>query len=70
MGQLLKWSIELSDFHVSYRPRMAIKAQALANFIVEFTHNATLDSEVETYEEQDQDDGLARWKLFMDVSSN
>ena len=32
LGQLLKWSIELSEFHISYRPRMLIKAQSLANF--------------------------------------
>ena len=25
-GRLLKWSIELSEFHIDYRSRMAIKA--------------------------------------------
>ena len=38
-GRLLKWSIELSEFHIDYRPRMAIKGQALANFVVEFTYD-------------------------------
>ena len=47
-SRLLKWSIELSEFHISYRPRMAIKAQALADFIAEFTHDATPDPEVKT----------------------
>uniref|UniRef100_A0A2N9HLG9 Integrase catalytic domain-containing protein n=1 Tax=Fagus sylvatica TaxID=28930 RepID=A0A2N9HLG9_FAGSY len=31
------WSIELSEFDIDYRPRTAIKAQALADFIAEFT---------------------------------
>ena len=35
--QMVQWAIELSQFDVEYRPRTAIKAQALANFIVEFT---------------------------------
>ena len=34
-GRLTKWVIELSEFDVVYRPRPAIKAQALADFIVE-----------------------------------
>ncbi|GFS45972.1 hypothetical protein Acr_00g0099270 [Actinidia rufa] len=40
-GRLLKWSIELSEFHIEYKPRTAIKAEALADFIVESTHEDT-----------------------------
>ena len=36
-GRLIQWTIELSQFDVVYSPRIAIKAQALANFIAEFT---------------------------------
>ena len=36
-GQMVQWAIELSQFDVEYRPRTAIKAQALADFIAEFT---------------------------------
>ena len=36
-GKLVQWTIELSQFDIKYHPRIAIKAQALANFIVEFT---------------------------------
>ena len=44
-GQLIQWAVELSEFDIKYLPRHAIKAQALADFIAEFTlsHN---DSEV------------------------
>uniref|UniRef100_A0A2N9GAW6 Uncharacterized protein n=1 Tax=Fagus sylvatica TaxID=28930 RepID=A0A2N9GAW6_FAGSY len=36
-GQLIQWSIELSEFDINYRPRTAIKVQALVDFIAEFT---------------------------------
>ena len=45
VGILIQWAVELSEFDIKYLPRHAIKAQALADFIAEFTssHN---DSEV------------------------
>ena len=36
-GRLVQWSIEMSEFHIDYRPRIAIKAQALVDFIAKFT---------------------------------
>ncbi|CAL9022416.1 unnamed protein product, partial [Prunus brigantina] len=36
-GRLIKWSVELSEFHIEYRPRTAMKGQAVADFISEFT---------------------------------
>ena len=40
-GRLIQWVVELSEFDIKYLPRHAIKAQALADFIAEFTpsHN-------------------------------
>ena len=35
--RLTKWEIELSEFDVEYLPRIAIKAQAVADFVAEFT---------------------------------
>ena len=35
--RMIQWAIELSQFDVQYRPQTAIKAQALADFIAEFT---------------------------------
>ena len=49
---------------------MAIKAQALDDFIAEFTHDAISEPEMVTLEKQDQDNDIARWKLFVDGSSN
>jgi ribonuclease HI len=36
-GRPIQWSIELSELNIDYRPRTTIKAQALADFIAEFT---------------------------------
>ena len=47
-GRLIQWVVKLSEFDVRYRPREAIKAQALANFIVEFTP---------THDQQSKDQG-------------
>ena len=36
-GRMIQWAIELSQFDIEYYPRTAIKAQALDDFIAEFT---------------------------------
>ena len=35
--RMVQWAIELSRFDIKYHPRTAIKAQALVDFISEFT---------------------------------
>ncbi|XP_057251721.1 uncharacterized protein LOC130591808 [Beta vulgaris subsp. vulgaris] len=37
-GRLLKWAVELSEYDIQYKPRTAIKAQALADFMVEASY--------------------------------
>lgn len=37
VGQMIQWVVKLSQFNIEYRPRIAIKAQVLADFITEFT---------------------------------
>ena len=36
-ARMVQWVVELSQFDVNYRPKTAIKARALADFVVEFT---------------------------------
>ena len=36
-GRLMKWAIELSEFDIRYKPKIAIKGQILADFVIEFT---------------------------------
>ena len=35
--RMILWVVQLGEFDIKYHPRMAIKAQALANFVAEFT---------------------------------
>ena len=58
-GRMVQWAIELSQFDIEYHPRTAIKAQALANFIIEFT---LLDEDSFT-------DEVERWTIQIDGSS-
>ena len=59
-GRLIKWAVELSEFDIRYQPRHAIKAQALADFIVEFTPSC---DDIERMEDN------KRWVIHVDSSS-
>ena len=61
VGRPIQWSIELSEFDIDYRPRTVIKAQALADFIVEFI---TKDDEPTEDVEQ-----ASKWTVNIDGSS-
>ena len=37
--RLLRWSLELSEFDIIFKPRSTIKAQAITDFIAEFANN-------------------------------
>ena len=59
VGRMALWAIELSEFDIQYRPRTAIKGQAVADFIAEFTLG-----EDQLVEEKEQ------WNIYTDGSSN
>ena len=44
----VKWAIELAEFELRFAPRHAIKSQALADFVAEWTPIPDLESEEET----------------------
>jgi hypothetical protein len=46
-GKITKWAIELSIYDIVYKPRIAIKAQALSDFVVEWTEIQTPPKERE-----------------------
>uniref|UniRef100_A0A2N9HZD1 RNA-directed DNA polymerase n=1 Tax=Fagus sylvatica TaxID=28930 RepID=A0A2N9HZD1_FAGSY len=60
--RLIQWSIELREFDIDYRPRTAIKAQALADFIAEFTSKD--DKPIDKEESR-----ASRWTIHADGSS-
>ncbi|GKB06339.1 reverse transcriptase domain-containing protein [Tanacetum coccineum] len=60
-GRLQKWSIMLGEHNITYRPRISLKGQILAYFLVEKPEEASADtSEKEALQEP--------WTLFTDGS--
>ena len=56
-GRLTKWALELTAFGIKFQSRTAIKAQALADFLVECSYS------------EDQGPELGPWQLHTDGSS-
>ena len=57
---MIQWAIEVSEFDIRYQPRNAIKAQALADFIAEFTLS---------HGDLDEMEGNKTWVVHVDGSS-
>ena len=53
---MMSWAIELTQYDVTYEPRLEIKAQALADFLAEMIHPR------ETHP--------GEWTIYVDDSSN
>ena len=58
-GRLIQWAVELSEFDIKYLSRHAIKTQALADFIAEFTPSHNESEVVEN----------KKWIIHVDGSS-
>ena len=58
-GRMVQWAIKLNQFDIKYLPRTAIKAQALADFITEFTFS----------DEDNLTNKAERWTIQTDGSS-
>ncbi|GAA0143989.1 hypothetical protein LIER_04548 [Lithospermum erythrorhizon] len=65
--RLTTWVIDLSEFEISYEPRTSIKAQALADFIIECT--ARTPQEVRGPSEG-HPEPLPEWMLYVDGANN
>ena len=63
-----KWAIALSAYDIQFRPRKAIKSQALANFVADFSQELEklADDEVAKINQVNDDSMI----LFVDGSSN
>ena len=59
----MKWAIELSEFDIRYKPRMAVKEQILADFIIEFTL-------AEPTEATSLTPNLPTWRFSVDGATN
>ncbi|GAU22605.1 hypothetical protein TSUD_135050 [Trifolium subterraneum] len=56
VGRMLKWSLELAKFDISFESRKTLKAQVLADFVAEMTTSTTSEKN--------------KWTIFIDGSSN
>ncbi|KAJ9544140.1 hypothetical protein OSB04_023847 [Centaurea solstitialis] len=65
-GHLAKWSIYLSGFDIKFKSKTAIKSQALADFVAEFSPGLepTTCDEIVTIQDNQP------WLLYVDGSSN
>ena len=61
--RLIKWAIELSEFEIRYKPRIAIRGQILVDFIMEFTPAEPAEATQLTLD-------LPIWRLSMDGAAN
>ena len=67
-GRMAKWSVKLSTYNIIYEPKTAIKSQALADFVADFSDD--LKKEVEIEVEQLHKENIGKWTLFTDGASN
>ncbi|GKA72646.1 reverse transcriptase domain-containing protein [Tanacetum coccineum] len=63
-GRLQKWSIELGEYAIHYRPRVSVKRHILADFIVERLEEDDPDTAMDVEEELPEP-----WTLFTNGSS-
>ena len=59
----MKWAIELSEFYIRYKPKIAIKGQVLADFVMEFTSVELAEATQLTFD-------LLIWRLSVDGAAN
>jgi hypothetical protein len=58
MGRISKWAVELGTLSIDFKPRTAIKSQALVNFMAEWRENQ-IPTPV---------DKLEHWTMYFDGS--
>ncbi|KAK9073810.1 hypothetical protein SSX86_006404 [Deinandra increscens subsp. villosa] len=66
-GRLAKWAVKLSAYDIQYEPRTAIKSQALADFVADFSSDILPEAEEEV---RKLDELEEPWILYTDGASN
>ncbi|XP_074314791.1 uncharacterized protein LOC141650800 [Silene latifolia] len=68
-GRMTKWSVHLSGYDLQFEPRMAIKSQALADFVSDFCPATRREAEEGMLAITGNQDGEI-WTLYIDGASN
>lgn len=68
-GRMAKWAISLSAHDIRYLPRTAIKSQALADFVADFSPDLAATAEEEA-RHINKVGKSGSWQLYVDGSSN
>ena len=66
---MAKWVVNLSGYEIGYEPRTAIKSQALADFVADFSPTLEQEAAKETANLAN-DDPIGTWTLHTDGASN
>ena len=66
-GRMAKWAVKLSAYDIYYDPRTAIKSQALADFVADFSNDIIQEAELEVQQLEESKDP---WILYTDGASN
>ena len=67
--RIAKWAMEFGEFNITFQPRMMIKVQVIADFIVEFQPKSSSEI-VDLSEGARKLEVNGKWSLFVDGSSN
>ncbi|KAK9070324.1 hypothetical protein SSX86_010725 [Deinandra increscens subsp. villosa] len=66
-GRMAKWAVKLSAYDIIYEPRTAIKSQALADFVADFSSDILPEVELEV---KQLEEASGSWILYTDGASN
>ena len=64
---MAKWSVKLSTYDLIYEPRTAIKSQALADFVADFSNDIKHEADLEV---QQLEITREKWTLYTDGAYN
>ncbi|XP_074342230.1 uncharacterized protein LOC141679701 [Apium graveolens] len=67
-GRLVNWAIELSQFNLKFVPRTTIKAQTLAEFVMECTFPEALEVPITWFGGEKETNDNNSWTLYVDGS--
>ncbi|XP_074337441.1 uncharacterized protein LOC141674630 [Apium graveolens] len=68
-GRLVNWAIKLSQFNHKFVPRTTIKAQALAEFVMECTFPEALEVPITQFGGEKETNDNNAWTLYVDGSA-